>query len=322
MRYTRRRKNYNKKTRKYTGGLIKKIPKVIDDKVEKEKPMNCSPMIGKKSIHNSCYTPDILVTIRNAYNDANPNNKIETDKPTQIWKELNTRLTKCKTEDCWLNQLKDENLKKKIDRYIFAPDKPYEWNDNPNEWLSNFDIFNVLEQYEITYPNFDFIGPTPIDFDTILYKSKCVDNDLCRINMKNMLKKGKTKIGIIFNLDKHDKSGSHWVSLFADLDEHIIFYFDSAGSRVPKEIHKLAMRIKTQCKDMGIPMRFIQSYPAEHQDGTTECGMYSLFFIITMLTGKTAFHDKMTTKDKIELFKKHKIPDDYVEQYRNIYFNG
>jgi hypothetical protein len=323
-RYRRQRCPYRKTIKnKYTikkGGKVS-APKVINTHVEKTPQMACSPMIHRKSIKNSCYTPEILNTIKTEYNKSNPDNKIKETNPEKIWLELKNRLTHCEKEDCWLNQIKDEKMKKKIDRYIFAPDKPYEWKENPNEWLSNFDILNVLEQYEETYPNFEFIGPTPIDFDLVLKSSQCVYNELCKIDAYKLWKQGKTKIGIVFNLDKHDQGGSHWVSLFVDIDEGLIFYFDSAGARVPKEIHRLAMRIKTQLKSHNKEMRFIESYPAIHQHGNTECGMYSLFFIITMLTGKTEFQDNLTTKDKIALFKKHKLPDKYVEQYRNIYFN-
>ena len=35
------------------------------------------------------------------------------------------------------------------------------------------------------------------------------------------------KIGVIFNLDKHDQSGSHWVAMFIDLENKFFFYFDS-----------------------------------------------------------------------------------------------
>jgi len=40
-----------------------------------------------------------------------------------------------------------------------------------------------------------------------------------------------------------------------------------------------------------------------------------LFFIITMLD------ENMSLKKKIDLFQKKRIPDNYVEHYRKIYFN-
>ena len=31
------------------------------------------------------------------------------------------------------------------------------------------------------------------------------------------MKRGKTKIGIIFNTDPHDKPGQHWISMFINI---------------------------------------------------------------------------------------------------------
>jgi len=296
--------------------------------------MNCSPAVEKIAIEDSCYTPKILLYIRDAYNsEHSEEDRIHESDPTALWKILNARLVHCHKEDCWLNQIKDPNLRKRIDRYVFAPDKPYEWKKNPNEWLSNFDILNVLEQYEQTYKEFEFIGPTPIDFDKVLShrnrnhssnesSRQCVYNELCRFNLAHQIKRGKTQIGIIFNLSPHTSSGSHWVSLYVDMKSRVVFYFDSAGDAIPAEINALVERIQDQAKALKRPLKFYQNSPTEHQFGNTECGVYSLFFIITMLTGKvkTKRHP-LDIKQKIRLFKHGSIPDKYIEKYRNVYFN-
>lgn len=307
-RKTRERKKRHNKTRRRSNGGKRDVAM---------KPMNCSPLPGKMS--NSCYTPAILLKIRDAYNETHTE-KITATDTKEIWIELKNRLD-CVKEDCWLDQIKDDNLKKKIDRYVFAPDKPPEWEKNPNEWLSNFDIMNVLEQYELTYKSFDFIGPSPIDFDKKLGRKKCVWNELCNFNLANHLKKGKTKIGIIFNLDEHDKSGSHWVSLFIDTTEKLIFYFDSAGSAAPDEIRVFVDRVQ---KQTGNKYKYIENAPYVHQHGGSECGVYSLFFIITMLThnGGVGEKKKMSMDEIVALFKSKRISDEYIEKYRNVYFNG
>jgi hypothetical protein len=288
----------------------------------KTRRMNCSPAVQKISVKNSCYTPKILFMIRDAYNKDHKEDRIDETDPTQLWKVLNDRFVKCQKEDCWLNEIKDANLKKRIDRYIFAPDKPYEWNKNPNEWLSNFDIMNVLEQYEQTYKHFEFIGPTPIDFDKVVSGS-CIQNELCKFQLRDHIKKGKTHIGIIFNLSPHTSSGSHWVSMFIDVKERTILFFDSAGEPIPKEIKELKDRVQKQAQEInGAKYAFYQNWPKEHQMGNTECGVYSLFFIITMLTGMSPLsRGKMNMKQKIHLFKKRTIPDKYIEKYRSVYFN-
>jgi hypothetical protein len=312
------------------------------------KKTKCSPAVKNKTLNGeTCFTPDILGKIKNEYNKSKPKSKqIKTTDNNEIWKELRARLVHCKKEKCWLNQIKSPMMKKKIKEYIFVPDQPPEWKKNPNTWLSNFDILEVLKQYEKAYPDFEFIGPTPIDFDTRLDKTSCVTQDLCLFDLKTQIEKGKRKIGIIFNLDKHNENGSHWVSMFIDINEKIIFYMDSNGVPAPPEVDVFIKRVINQSNNLLEPIVFrVIINNIEHQQENTECGMYSLFFIITMLTGEVEYDvtpnmeikscdklatDKlatgcqkkiMTISDKINLFSRYKIPDKYVEQFRNKYFS-
>lgn len=296
--------------------------------LRKFKKMNCSPLFAsKKAGSDTCYSKEILFGIRNAYNKSPSNtNKIRSNDPNEIWKQLKENLVNCKVESCWLRELKNSDMAKKIKEYVFAPEQPPEWEKNPNEWLSNYDLLDVMMQYETTYRDFAFLGPSCIDFDTKLPEKngKCVEQELCQFSLKNYIAKGKHKIGVIFNLDKHDQSGSHWVSLYVDTKNRFIFFFDSAGNPVPNEIKTLCDRIIEQGLSLSNPIKFkfFQNYPKEHQYSNTECGMYSLFFIITFLTGKIGPSKKKDFKTIINFFKHKRIPDDYVEQYRNVYFNN
>lgn len=302
------------------------------------KKLNCSPMAESESTsNNTCYNNSILFKIRDEYNKNHPaNSHIVSDDPIYVWNQLRNRLT-CESEDCWLKEIKDESLRNKIDKIVFAPDSPPEWRKNPNEWLSNFDILDVLSQYEEAYPNFHFIGPTPIDFDTRLKTQNymCVENDLCHFDLTKEIENKKNKIGIIFNLDKHNQKGSHWVSMFIDLEHKFIFYFDSTGDKIPKEINVLKTRVIKQAKSLPSPiyLKYKDSYGTQHQLENTECGVYSLFFIVTMLTGDCKCNDlsghynfknrnNMNLKEKMDLFQKGRIPDKYIEKYRKIYFNN
>ena len=115
---------------------------------------------------------------------------------------------------------------------------------------------------------------------------------------------------MVFNTDEHTKSGSHWISLFVDIPKNLIFFFDSAGDPCPSEIHSLVSRITKQGKNIGIPFTFDQNAPMTHQRSTTECGIYSLYFIINML------------KDIINptILKTIRIPDKEMVRLRDIYF--
>lgn len=301
-----------RKNKKYGGGKTMKK-------------MNCSPLVDKTPVKGSCFTAKILYLLKNSYNKHNPNTIIKTSNPTKIWKELKNRLKTCNKEDCWLEEIDDNSVRKKLDEYIFAPDHPDEWKKNPTEWLSNFDIMNVLKQYMKKFPNFYSPPPTPIDFDSKPndMDGNCVSNELCSFNLEKHIKNGKTKFGIVFNISPHTSSGSHWVSLYIDIDDKFIFYMDSAGNEIPKEIKAFVERVIEQGLAMNgnIKLHYYENCPLEHQMGTTECGMFSLFFIITMLSNKVENKVFKNYFDKIRFFKDKRIPDRYVFRFRKIYFN-
>ena len=108
--------------------------------------------------------------------------------------------------------------------------------------------------------------------------------------------------------------------MFVDVPNRLIYFFDSAGAKPPKEVDVLAHRIIEQGKEMGLRMRYMVNYPHTHQRGNTECGMYSLFFIITMLTEKRE-NKHLPLNKRLALFSKGHISDKLMEQYRDIYFN-
>jgi hypothetical protein len=213
----------------------------------------------------------------------------------------------CDIESCWLKQqFIVHDVDKDLASYTFTPKSPKSWNKNPTEWLSSVDIENVMKQYEKTYKCFDFIGPSPIDFDKRVMYGKCVWDELCNFSLKSHIKKGKNKIGIIFNTDPHYLNGSHWISLFINIKKGFIFYFDSNGDPVPKEIVVLCKRIIEQAKALNIVLKFAENAPFEHQFENTECGMYSLYFISSLVMDK---HD-------YSYFMKHRITDAMMKQMR------
>jgi hypothetical protein len=170
-----------------------------------------------------------------------------------------------------------------------------------------------MKQYEKAYKCFDFIGPSPIDFDTRKLYGECVWDELCNFSLEQQIKNGKTKIGIIFNTDPHNKPGQHWISMFINIKKNKIFFFDSTGDEAPSQITDFINRVLEQGLNLNPPKKFkIDSNEGiEHQYGNTECGIYSLFFIVHML------EDKMTE----HYLKNHILKDDYMNKFRNIYFN-
>lgn len=308
-------------TRKYRGnGFIdffsmKRTKKKIHHK------LNCGPIVdGKNANGGTCYTKKILKKIKTAYNQSYPD-KIHTSNPSAILDELKTRLNdECVSENCWLKLL-PSSQRIFLEQRVFRPFHPKEWNDNPKEWLSNFDILEVLKQYEQSDPEFEFLGPCPMDFDKKMNDQKCVCSEICKFQLSNYIKKGTKKIGMVFNLDDHDESGSHWVSLYVDIPHKLIFYFDSALNDTPPEIEVLAQRILEQANNIQQTYTYKKN-KIQHQFSNTECGMYALFFLITLITEKWGGNGKhITVPQCLQKMYNHRIPDKVVEKFRNYYFN-
>ena len=276
----------------------------------------CSPASPNKGAHkDTCYTPEALDKMKNLWNARHKDDKIITNNLQEIWSELRNRFASvCDSEKCWLRQSFVSNkLDYDIMNYTFAPDAPNTWKSNPNEWLTSSDLSAVMKHFEKKYKQFAFLGPSPIDFDTQLMYGHCVWEDLCRFSVSRMIKRRKRKIGIVFNTDPHTEDGEHWVSMFINLstNEPFIFYFDSNGDPVKREIMTFANRIIEQGNQLGMEIKFYQNHPKEHQQGDSECGMYSLYMIIELLTGKKSYKYFMSTT----------VPDKDVERFRKVYFN-
>jgi hypothetical protein len=300
-------KRTRKKRSKYATKHSAKMPKQFVK-------LNCSPKNKHKPKEYSCFSDDELYKMRDMFNARHPDGQIHTNNQKEIWEKIKDYYaTVCNKETCWVRQMtKNTKLEKEL-LDSFAPEAPKEWKKNPNEWLSSIDIIAVMNQYEKKYKCFDFLGPSPIDYDTHKLHGECVWDELCHFDLSKQIQKKRFKFGIIFNLDPHYKGGSHWVSLFINTKNKTIFYFDSAGEKIPEQIEKFVNTVTEQGKQLTNPIyfKFDQNYPVEHQYGNTECGIYSLFFVVHMLEDKITGH----------YLKTHILKDKYMETFRKIYYN-
>lgn len=192
-----------------------------------------------------------------------------------------------------------KNLRNKYTRNdFFRPKGP----KIGHQWLSNYDIIDIMNQYEKVYKDYKFLGAVPRDFDNFEkwnFSNKDYNNFYEDGNKKN-------RFGIIFNLDLSNQSGSHWTALFFDMNKKQIYYQDSVGKPPKNEFVKLMNSIE---KQMGDNVEKIIS-KTKHQKGGSECGVYSTSFILRLLNGEN-INDIM---DNI-------VDDDTINKCRNYYFN-
>jgi len=366
----------------------------------------CHPKVKGQTVDlETCLTSDTLEKIKKEYNEKYPQKPLLDNKPRALYQELSKRFgDSCKEEKCWIREILQKEAGE-VEKHLYRPTAPKDWNKNPVEWLSNFDIEAVMNQYEEAYPEFEFLGPVPIDFDSRAKEgndSTCVSQDVCSFHLAEKVGKGKTKVGIVFNLSPSTSSGSHWVSLYIHLPDSLIppgfkkskkvakrggggsggfleidtggkleseeggkgqpwgketaycFFFDSAGESAPREVVALVKRLQEEwlsdktLNSQGTKMYYDSNHrtDADHQQGNTECGVYSLFFLTTMLTGKCAggaiengelkeeaemcSAPLTVEQDKVDYFQgkvrnekggQLMIPDKFMVKLRKYYFN-
>lgn len=199
-----------------------------------------------------------------------------------------TRKTHCKTDRCLVEKIPmDGGKKHKILKSYFRPSMPDSWLSDPDDWLDSNNISDVMKQYEEIMPDFKFFGTNPIDFAAPdpynkenAKQNMCLHDEICKMKLKDLLSQGKTKLGFVYNLDPSNKSGSHWIASFTDIPGHRTYYFDSYGMKAPPQIARFMRSLTLQDRKMKL------AYNARRfQFGDSECGMYSLYFLIRMLEG-------------------------------------
>ncbi len=220
---------------------------------------------------------------------------IEDKTKKELWRSIYKRLQNvCKQESCWIdldfiNLIQDKSLVDKLKHFTFKP----KMTKNRTDWLSTLQINNVMQQYQEFDKNFKFLGALPSDFYTQI-----------QLDYKQL--KNYKKAAIVFNLDTHDKPGSHWVVLYIDNTNKLVEYFDSTGKSPNKHIKKFIQLLKTLNITKGY--KYLQN-TIVHQTKNSECGIYSMYYIIQRLLGKDFLNLTFNV-----------IKDDDMNRFRDLIF--
>ena len=289
----------------------------------------CAPSITYEN--GSCLTLESLQLIAKNHNtntDTKYHIKI-TDNKLEMVKLITKALSnKCNNQICWTRVA----VLEEIEKVTFRPDGP----TKRYAWLSTSDINDVIIQYQDKHKDFVFLGTVPADFEELTVLG------ITDLDLYDFEKEGKSKLGMVINLDDSRGNGTHWVSLFVNLKKGQIYYFDSVGkkpsTRTKKFINKIVKYLynKKYEKDININRllkitnillkfsKFKEKYitdsknnilqtindmkifdirynSKQHQFGNSECGVYSINFIVRLVGGES-FDDitnNITKDDKI-----------------------
>jgi hypothetical protein len=144
------------------------------------------------------------------------------------------------------------------------------------------------------HDDFMFPGVLPSDCPT---KITC---ELTNIDPKKMLAGGINKMGIVFNLDTSEQDGSHWVGVYTTFNQQRaeIDFYDSYGEPAIPLIKKFLVQLAQKFERSGIQPTLIYN-DRRHQYGGSECGVFSMNFILERLNGTSMYEiSQMDILDK------------------------
>lgn len=218
-----------------------------------------------------------------------------------------------------------EEEKRDLLKNYFRPEMPAEWFKDPDAWLSSVDIEDVMRQYEVAERSFKFLGVVPIDFSSPASGEagptidrvggtgpgsapKCLAEEYCNVDLKAERARDIRTIGCVFNLDPSTKGGSHWVAsaiILKPAGGGSIYYFDSYGEPPPAQVAHFMRALKLQ--DPALELKY---NGRRFQYGGSECGMYSMYFVICMIN-----------RVPFPKFVRHTVADKYMLELRKILFS-
>ena len=266
-----------------------------------DEPSLCSPHRVDDGV--SCFTLDELVDLAEAWNTTESVDKVDPTLPReQLVSSLRDRMGDvCGNEACWLDQSRlvsalrnrtSTAVYDEITRFALKP----KGRKGKHEWLSTPDIENVMRQYERVFPYFRFIS--------------CVASDHYQLHPAEFPAEtiATTPISaIVFNLDNSRQRGSHWVAVvFAHDDDDVltIEYFDSTGNKPNRNIREFLSH------PFFHDAVYVQNTVA-HQRQNSECGVYSMYFILQRCYGVT-----------VDEFNERRVTDKEMNDYRAYLFRA
>ncbi len=235
--------------------------------------------------------------------------------PLVVIQELKKKLGVEKESDIYENREYREFIgSDQADKILTVQFKP-KGPANTTELLNNYNIDETMKHWSIHgkkmfNKKFYYIPYQMIDF------AQNKHSPLTNIDIQNLMSQGYDSFGVVINTDKADGRGKHWFCLYGDLqhkgtkdDPIVLEYFNSSGNRPAEEIYIFLENLKHNLiVDSKIYSKVVQSVTGTQiQHSKTECGMWSLLYILYRLLDKPTdyfIHIGTTDKEIIEEARK------------------
>jgi hypothetical protein len=214
-----------------------------------------------------------------------------------------------------------------IEKMAFKPKGP----NGPEDWLNDKQLDHIMHMFynefnekpvliddkEVltTFTPCSFAMSDFYSYDSALKKVNILDvidgKQKFSHSLSKLLPRKSNVFGCIINTDKHTGSGIHWIAVYVDCRSDIkeIGYFNSVQNKPPKDIEIWMEKMKEQLQTRYDKVSINYVNTVGHQNGNNQCGMYSLYFIRTILLGKG-----------IKYWYGYRIPDSECREVREYLF--
>ncbi len=190
---------------------------------------------------------------------------------------INTEKIKerCDTDMCVFRKHLKGDLIGHIQKF-YRPKGP---SDNL-DWLSNFQIQDVLEQLSKKIPGFEYPNCQMRDFAK-------VKTELARVDIHELFSRGAKYYGVVMNTDVSSGTGEHWnVLMVSKIDNKIhIEFFDSTARNIPSEVNTWILQTAEKLRLKGHTVVIDRNYGVELQKEDHSCGIWSLIYIFARVSG-------------------------------------
>lgn len=257
------------------------------------------------SVYNSTHPDTIKLTVKDKYGAINRRLKpILGNKKHWLWCDYLATISKNSDSIMQLKLIADNRL---------LPPQPKSWKTNKYEWLSNFDLENLLQKYHNAPKyKYHFIGVKDHDFGLKNMDGTCMIDSDCDIDIKSIIQKGKHFVGIIIYKNEH------WRSLFIVLlpqyNAYGTYYYDSVGTGMPSELKIYTDTVNKQLKTIFPTHKapIFKESKYRMQQSNYACGLFQATFQIKF-PELLLQNDKCMFKD----FAKLNPTDKNVWKYRD-----
>ena len=218
--------------------------------------------------------------------------KLQVDSEKEIWDHEKVK------------EIVGDSIAKFIKHLKYNPDGPA----GSNELLNNFNIDDTLSSYTIRAAVIYSKRFLHVPFQMIDFESQ--KTELAKLDFIEASKKYDC-MGVVLNSDVSSGPGKHWFALYVDFKKNplTIEYFNSSGRPPYPEIIDWVENVRSDLLKKNVQVGLKVVATQRIQESKTECGVFSLIFIIGRLEGKPT-----------EYFTAKNVNDEYMLKYRNILF--